>query len=280
MPISPLFTPKMTPFPLGLTLDQGRYRITAPLYGQPDRGVYFGQTLLKSTATPVLITLAFQQSVAYAELTRDLTLAVPRIAPLLFIGELHQSAIDAPMDAMVEALPWGVPSQHLLSPPVDPAMVVGLGSAIASLIQAAHAQGDVVLGLRPEAIYLQPTANGYELTGVVSRSERFLMTAQRPCSGTLPCFEDCYLAPEVLLGYPPTPAADVFSLCAVLLYWLTGHHPFGDDGYQAQALAMMTGDRPTLTDTDPLYRWLDRGLIHDADTRLTLNELMAGLATV
>ncbi|HUJ63324.1 MAG TPA: hypothetical protein VLX92_32720, partial [Kofleriaceae bacterium] len=103
-----------------------------------------------------------------------------------------------------------------------------------------HARGIVLGGLRPELVYI----DGERVTGIAPRCDVFHATMSKPDYGVPLCFPHVYFAPEVLARpeEPPTAAADVFALAAMIAYWHTGKHPFEGE-YTANVVAIVSGQR-------------------------------------
>lgn len=176
------------------------------------------------TADPdarVLITFTFEHADGHDELERRLALDVPGVAALRYIGA--GPAIGLPYDdVLIERLPAGRPAcQHM---PLTDDQVVAVGAASADVVAAAHAAGQVVSGICPELIYLDPSGR---FAALVPRGPAFIASAPQRGRGlrsyTLP-----YEGYEALvLGRPGGPSGDVFALCASLQHLASGRHPFG-----------------------------------------------------
>jgi hypothetical protein len=107
---------------------------------------------------------------------------------------------------------------------LSPRRVVELLARVAEAIDAAHVIGAVHREIRPDCIVLDrwgnPLVRDY---GVTRTSGRTGMATRMELLDTLR-----YAAPELILGRPPTPAADVYGLTATAVWCLTGAHPFPD----------------------------------------------------
>ncbi|WP_410630086.1 serine/threonine-protein kinase [Amycolatopsis sp. cmx-4-83] len=124
------------------------------------------------------------------------------------------------------------------------ALGIQLGNALAAI----HTAGFVHRTLEPGTVLLADDG-GVKLTDI-------------GISGGGP--HAAYVAPEVVRGLPPTPAADVFSLGATLYTAVEGVPPFGDDGQSSERPPQNAGvltealrkmlrpdpkTRPTMADT-------------------------------
>ena len=139
----------------------------------------------------------------------------------------------------------------------------------------AHGQGITLVGLHPATCYVEQQGGRWVLTGVAPRVLPLLL-AMPPMRGGL-CLADSYAAAEAWRGASVGPAADVFSLCAVGAFLVSGRHPFpaADDAMAALG-AVLRGDLPALA-PDGLGATLRRGLARDPADRLTLPQLRAAL---
>jgi hypothetical protein len=247
-------------FPLERELDDGSYQITEHLWGTPDRGCYRGIRLLDGE--PVVIALGSPQQRARTELGVALTLVGAGIAALRGITELVEQN-ESPLAALIEDAPPGVPLASVALP-LSLADAVGLGIALARVIKQVHAHGQIVRGIRPELVYVDEKRS---LSGLVPRCELFWSLAPAPGYGVAPCFEDLYLAPEIVAGRDAVPASDVFSLCALLAHVASGEHPFAAPSMMGQITAIATGKRVRWTGPEVLAAVLDAGLAVDPAKR-------------
>ena len=282
--------PKPPEFPIGQWLDMGGgdgYRIARAISGTPDRGIYEAPHVGNEERT-AYVSLGPRQTVAWDSKRAELELPAEGFAPLL--GSVRLDHEGAAYDAMVEARPPGVPLPDLLPGALSVVQAARILLPVLGWVAGAHRQGRVVLGLRPELIFaaltIVPDDREYlprwdtfrpRPTGVVPRYERFLITAERPCYGFGPAFETLYLAPEHLMLRPPGPAADVYSLGAILAWMTSGAYPFPGDTMADRLRAIMSG--AWLRDAIPeaLTPLLELALALDPAARLTLPALEARL---
>lgn len=106
----------------------------------------------------------------------------------------------------------------------------------------AHAQGITHRDIKPANLLISKTPR--ELLGGVGESLRvadfglafMAQEAMSRSSGYRPSGTLAYMAPEILLGKRPTPAADVYSLGATLFCMIDGAPPFGEGDVATQIL--------------------------------------------
>ncbi len=125
---------------------------------------------------------------------------------------------------------------------LTPDQAAHLGIQLGNALTAIHAAGFVHRTLEPGTVLLADDG-GVKLTDI-------------GISGGGP--HAAYVAPEVVRGLPPTPAADVFSLGATLYTSVEGVPPFGEDGQSserpAQNAGVLTAALRKMLRTDPTTR--------------------------
>ncbi len=254
-------------FPIGSTIDNGRYEIIEHLHGTPDRGMYRARDT--SSDARMLVTLGSPQRDRTA--AQRLAYDVPRISTLRHIGPLATTT-EAQYDAMVEDEPWGTP----VVGPLEPNAARWVVLEAARIVHTAHERGLTLVGLRPELLYVWGTLP--QVTGLAPRCEPFLTGARTPDYGVAAAFDRIYLAPEVLArpSDPAPPAADVFSLTATLAYLLSGEHPF-EGGGSLQIVSICAGKRRPWTGSAEDGELIDHGLRLDPAQRLWLSDLIDSL---
>ena len=149
----------------------------------------------------------------------DATLAAslehPNIVPVYGAGEVGEGLWVASrlMDGKV-----------LADTVVTPRRAVELLERVAEAIDAAHVVGAVHREIRPDCIVLDRWGNPLIRDfGVTRMSGRTGMATRMELLDSLR-----YAAPELVLGRPPAPAADIYGLAATAVWCLTGAHPFPD----------------------------------------------------
>lgn len=257
---------RMMSFPLGATLCDGNFEIVSEIRGTPDRGMYEGREV--GSGQPLLITLGGPHTRELAEVRENIALRVDGIAPLRYVGPLDGRAEYV---GLVEDRPPGEPMSRV-SLPLDP------DDAAALILQVADVLSDAppVIGLRPELMFRQN-----DVVGLAPRAEPFLMTVRPSSQGTPACFENFYLAPELLAA--PLDAhdqkADVFSLAAILGHWVIGHPLFEGEG-PSQGISIATNKRRPAILPHRFAAVIEAGLMSDPNARPDLDEWAAALRRV
>src|SRR5215831_11675878 len=164
------------------------------------------------------------------------------------VGGFHAAqVIDADPDAerpwMVTAYVAGPSLEQALREqtalPIDSVRVLGAG--VAEALGAIHAVGLIHRDLKPSNILLAEDGPHVIDFGVARAVDASAITARSGTAG--------FMAPEVLLGRPLTPACDVFAL-GVVLAFATGIRPFGAGPPEAVSYRVVHED-PDLTGLDP-----------------------------
>lgn len=240
-------------FPLGATLDRGRYELVELFHGGPDRGQYRAHDHQKNRAA--LVTLGAPQRDDHELVRRRLAFAVPGIAKLLHVGPLATDG-EPRFDGLVEEQPTGTPSTRSTEP-WSLVRTIDVGLAVAEVVLAVHARGSSLGGLRPELVYLLDDS----LAGIAPRCEPFLAVTEKRNYGVPPCFAEFYMSSEQLArAGASTQADDVFAVAAMLAKWHTGEHPYEGE-YGANAIAIATGARRRWNGESSLQAILGRRLL-------------------
>jgi len=219
---------------------------------------------------PVLITLTTRHAASRVQLINELRLAFDGIAPLVSIRDA-QEPYD---DMMIERLPAGMPAAE--AAPLEVQSLALLGKAVADVLARVHAGDMVIAGVQPELIYVDHDGR---FTGLVPRGPRFIYGAPQPLSGPR-SYPVPYIGhEELVLGNPPSPAGDVFALCASLFVLGTGIHPFGDPSDLRLLIARVIADQrePWPAGGAPA-QLLARGLAQRPEERPTAADLARELA--
>jgi serine/threonine-protein kinase len=147
-----------------------------------------------------------------------------------------------------------------------PAQAVDLGAQIAGALAFVHDHGLLHCDIKPANLLVDPAGqvklvdfgvacpvddvDDAEAPPAAPDREAMGTTLQLPAAhaspGMLP-----YLAPERLVGGPPSAAADVYSLGAILYTVLAGRPPFPGTTADAIAAAQRAGAPPALRDLNP-----------------------------
>jgi len=155
---------------------------------------------------------------------------------------------------------------------LDEADVVRIFKPIAEALDYAHSQKVVHRDVKPSNIMVAADGKPYIMDFGIARQmeDAFTQVTGRTPSGTLP-----YMSPEQLVGDPPAPAQDIYSLAAAMYECLAGRPPFhrGQIDYQI----MNREPEPPSAEDTPLVRAIMQALSKEPSQRpATCAALAAG----
>ncbi|MFF7126855.1 MULTISPECIES: protein kinase domain-containing protein [unclassified Streptomyces] len=212
----------MKPLGTGDPIRLGPYRLLGVL-GEGGMGkVYTGQD---GAGTLAAI------KVLRPELAHDANLAQRFVREALAAQAVRSRGVAAVLGAQTEGgRPW-IATEFLTGPtldqavdkhgPLDEASVRALAASVAQTLADIHAVGFIHRDLKPQNIVLTSTGPRVIDFGIARPEHGLTLTT----TGQIPVTPG-YGAPEQVLGRRVTPAADVFSLGAVLVYAATGRRAF------------------------------------------------------
>lgn len=140
------------------------------------------------------------------------------------------------------------------------------GGQLAGALRAAHDAGVLHRDVKPSNVLIRPDGDAVLVDFGIARTTRegTLATPEGLVLGT-----PAYMAPETLLGQPPSPASDGFGLAATLVAALTGTLPYGSDDLATilDAARRAHVERPEIPGDGALAAVLDRSLDPSPDRR-------------
>jgi eukaryotic-like serine/threonine-protein kinase len=126
---------------------------------------------------------------------------------------------------VMELLEGDTLADRLAGGPLPPSEAARIGAAVADALDAAHRQGIVHRDVKPGNVLLTPVGEVKVMDfGIAAAVDETHSTTGSGLYGTA-----AYISPERAAGQAATPAADVYSLGAVLYELLTGRPPFLGD---------------------------------------------------
>jgi serine/threonine protein kinase len=205
----------------------------------------------------------------------------PALRPVLESDLAHATTIKH--KNLCEILAWGYEGErvYVATEPLDGAslrQIIDSRKAKSQVVGLAHAHvllGHTVNGI--EAAYPQLCHGGLNPTCVFLSGSGRIKVANLGLTRVLPALAlegapagsagSPYIAPEVAAGAAPSPAADVFSVTALLYELVTGHAPTTPPWPPSQVNAEL----PKITD-----KVVDRGLASLPETRYSRPSLLIG----
>jgi tRNA A-37 threonylcarbamoyl transferase component Bud32 len=126
---------------------------------------------------------------------------------------------------VMELLEGDTLADRLAGGPLPPAEAARIGAAVADALDAAHSRGIIHRDIKPGNVLLTPAGEVKVMDfGIAAAADETHSTTGSGLYGTA-----AYLSPERAAGQAATPAADLYSLGAVLYELLTGRPPFLGD---------------------------------------------------
>lgn len=220
-------------FPLGGTLDRGRYTIVEHYLGGGADQLWFARSVEDPRARYLVSTTIDNGLDSEADGSTLLRVASGLFAPR-FVGTFDLGGDGGAGDqerrttiAYVEEVPpgWPLPQTKI---PTEP-HAFHLGAQVAEKLLAAVANGFLPVGLRPEYIWVANRSSRPEVTGLGGRNREFFAAAgRRRDLRTAPLFTRRYVAPEVNRGDRYDDRALVLTVAVMTAEWLLGAYPYED----------------------------------------------------
>jgi serine/threonine-protein kinase len=110
--------------------------------------------------------------------------------------------------------------------PLSQAAAIYVARALAFALEHAHERGVIHRDLRPQHVVVS-RAGDVKLTDFAVAADERLPTAPEILTGTTGPPSLAYASPEQILGEPPDPRSDLFSLGVLLFELIAGTPPFG-----------------------------------------------------
>ncbi|MEU8380882.1 serine/threonine-protein kinase [Streptosporangium sp. NPDC048865] len=161
--------------------------------------------------------------------------------------------------------------------PLPLAEVAGLIAQIADGLAAVHAAGLVHRDVKPANVLV--TRRDGRLTALLS--DFGIARSVKGAAHTQPIGTPAYLAPEIVVGRPPTPAADVYALGVTAYELLAGRPPFQAEHVDALVRAHLEGTPPRPDGLDDhVWECMAACLVRSPEERPTAAEAAARWAAL
>lgn len=148
------------------------------------------------------------------------------------VGRLRSRWTAALEDADLTGRPIWLATEYVPGPTLaaavarfgamPPSVVRHLAAGLAEAVADVHAHGVLHRDLKPNNVIMSPSGPRLIDFGIARTGDQTALTHTGSAVGT-----PGYLAPEVVRGGAPSPAADIFAVGAMLAYAATGRPPFG-----------------------------------------------------
>ena len=170
--------------------------------------------------------------------------------------------------------------------PLAPQDALGYVRQIADALAYAHGQGIIHCDIKPSNVMITPTGRVRVLDFGIARFEATLKSdSDRTTTSNVVRGTPLYMAPEVLLGAPPSTRSDVYSLGIVLYELITTRRPY-EGLAPGRVLDPASPPAPALSDVVPavsrdLSDLVSRAIAADPQRRIgSVDELKGGLDAI
>jgi Protein kinase domain len=258
----------------------GRYRLVAPMGGGGTATVYRGLDILLDLEVAVKqLTLAPAADAGLRAEAIERVFREARAAARIHhpgVAEVYDVVSGEDSPYIVMQFIKGRPLAELIAEqgPLPPHQVAEIGRQVLAALVAGHVVGVLHQDLEPGNVMITPDGQAV-LTAFGAAG-----TAGDPPvtpTGTV-LGRPGYLAPERANGMPATPAADLWSLGAILYAALSGQGPFDDRDDALATLSAIAGeDPPHLAGDGSLYEIVNALLCRDPAGRPAFHEIARAL---
>jgi serine/threonine protein kinase len=158
-----------------------------------------------------------------------------------------------------------------------PAEAAAIGAAVASALTSAHAAGVIHRDVKPANVLIGSHDARVTLTdfGLARNSDEQTMTGAGFIMGS-----PAYIAPEIAQGRPVDPAADAWSLGALLFYCVEGRPPFDQGSAFATLQAVVTDPIPPHPHSGGLDRVISGLLVKNPRLRMPIHQAMTVMTSI
>jgi eukaryotic-like serine/threonine-protein kinase len=261
----------------------GRYQLVAPIGGDGTATVYRGLDILLDLEvavkrlTPAPAADADLRAEAIERVFREARAAARIHHP--GVAEVYDVVSGEDSPYVVMQLIKGRPLAELIAEqgPLPPHQVAGIGRQVLAALVAGHVVGVLHQDLEPGNVMISP--DGQAVLTAFGAAGTAGTAGDQPVTpaGTV-LGRPGYLAPERANGMPATPAADLWSLGAILYAALCGHGPFDDRDDAPATLSAIAGeDPPHLAGDGSLYEIVNALLCRDPAGRPAFHEIARAL---
>ena len=244
----------------------GRYQLVAPIGGGGTATVYRGLDMLLDLEVAVKqLTLAPAAGAGLRAEAIERVVREARAAARIHhpgVAEVYDVVSGEDSPYIVMQLIKGRPLAELIAEqgPLPPHQVAGIGRQVLAALVAGHVVGVLHQDLEPGSVLITPDGQA-----VITAFGAAGTAGDPPLTPTGAVLgRPGYLAPERANGMPATPAADLWSLGAILYAALCGQGPFDDRDDALATLSAVAGeDPPHLAGDGSLYEIVNALLCRD-----------------
>jgi hypothetical protein len=223
-------------FLIGETIDGCRYRLIEQLLAGGAHRLYLADAPASPDERYLVSVNWTPRGVPADEMWRELGYRIPGVLELMHIGHFDIEGDEYLRNqrqqhhwSLVERVPAGDWLPRTVKGPLGARAAAALGLSVGRILERAASEGRLLVGVRPEYIWVARRGDDLEAVGVSERYRALFARAGGNTStpGTM-LVSRSYRAPEVREGRWTEDEALVFSLAVMIAEWATGAYPFED----------------------------------------------------
>jgi Pentapeptide repeats (9 copies) len=241
----------------------GPIEVSGEIAAATSNAIYRGVTAI-ARPTRVLVTIGPRQRRPLSHARANLMYSIDGVAAMVAAVEVTSPSFVR--HAVIEELPDGTAIADRA--PLSERDAITVLAQLAMITANAHANGWTIAGIHPRLCFI----DGTRVTAIAARAMRFLVGMPTMRDGL--CLEP-YLPHDVWRGDEIEPSDDVFALCALGHFLVTGQSPFAAPTFDEQLAVLATGTFPRLP--GPLGHVLARGLVRERELRASSANILAAL---
>lgn len=261
----------MQRFPEGLTVANGRFRLTSLVRGVPPDGLW--QSSDRESGSDVWVTIRRVRPTP--ERVKLMTFSAYGIRPPLYVGPPDAYTSDdeyGPREyfVIVDEIPIGLSLVEVGR--IDAREATELGIDLCNVITdwAAARDGHVLRGLRPETVFMSGAAGARRFTAATPRPY-FMLGNEAPYGGyPYPSFDPPSMDSQ------PSPHDALFTLALIVWYAVTGNHPY-DIPQTNMDRNLWEDKRLSFDGPEALGHVLESALVADPASRISIDGFRAAL---
>lgn len=271
-------------FPIGDTLDGGSWRVTGHLRCGGTQDLCVAERAGRPGERAMVSVIWAPRGVP-ADLRATLAPGAAGVLPLEHLGPFDATSDDSVREsqqrqhiALVEGLPGGDRIEWLpraITGRLGAGPALALGVSIGAILARAAAAGLLLVGVRPDYVWVRRDGDRLVAAGLTGRNRDFFAHTGGGCLAPAALFERHYYAPEVYRERGQGEESLVFTLALMIAEWATGSYPFPDSWAGGTMQSLVEGRHAPLDLAPEAAALLAGGLRASPAERPRLAEFLA-----